>query len=372
MADAKFSEILESVAKNPVVKIEEYKKQGRKVFGFTCSYVPEELLYALGVVPVRLLGRAQNIQAADRHFQSYCCSQVRSLMEDFINKTYDSLDGVIFAHTCDTMQQFHDIMKRNFPDKFIRNLNLPSRLEGDVPFRYAVAETKRVFSAIEEYVGIKLEPQKLAESVKLYNANRALLDRIYELHLKYPEKIPSRALLQAVLISQLLDKREANEALAPFVNSFDAAALEDTKRKRIMLIGSININEEVYDLADEFGATIADDDMCTGRRYFEVAVREPTIEGVVRRYMGRPHCAAKHFSQTSRIDYITGLAEKRHAAGAIFLYLKFCDPHSFDYPDIRNALEKKGVRTQLIEIEQVSGPSGQLRTKIQAFVEMIS
>lgn len=371
MADANFSGLAETVIRNPAAKIEEYKKQGRRVFGFTCSYVPEELLYALGIVPVRLLGRAQNIQAADRHFQTYCCSQVRSLMEDFLNQAYENLDGVIFAHTCDTMQQFHDIMKRNFPKRFIRNLNFPSKLEGETPFRYAVAETKRVLGAIEDFTGM-LEPQKLAESVRLYNANRALLEKVYDLHLKYPEIIPSRTLLRAVLVSQLLDKREANEALAPFVSSFDASAPEDTKKKRIMLIGSINVNEEIYDLADEFGATIADDDMCTGRRYFDVAVREPTIEGVVRRYMNRPHCAAKHLSNTSRIEYVTGLAEKRRAAGVIFLYLKFCDPHSFDYPDIRNALEKKGVRTQLIEIEQASAASGQLRTKVQAFIEILS
>jgi len=293
-------------------------------------------------------------------------------MEDFINGTHDALDGVIFAHTCDTMQQFHDILKRNFPGRFIRNFNLPARLDGEIPFRYAVAETRRVISEIEQFTGARLEPSALAESVRVYNANRALLDGLYEAHLRHPGAIAGRTLLRAVLVSQLADKREVNAALASYVASFDSSAPEDSKRKRIMLIGSINISDEIYDLADEFGAMIADDDMCTGRRYFDGAVREPSIEGVIRRYFERPNCAAKHKSNTARIDYILGLAEKRRIDGAIFLYLKFCDPHSFDYPDVRNALEAKGIRTQLIEVEQVSAAAGQLRTKLQAFVEMIS
>jgi bzd-type benzoyl-CoA reductase N subunit len=372
MAESNFPEFAGSLNANPAPRVEEYKKQGRKVFGYTCSYMPEELLYALGIVPVRLLGRAQNIQAADRHFQSYCCSQVRSLMEDFINGAYENLDGVVFAHTCDTMQQFHDILKKNFPKKFIRNLNFPSRLDGEIPFRYAVAETKRFLGFVEDFTGAKLDAQKLADSIKVYNANRALLGKLYELHLKHPVLIPSRMLLRAVLASQLADKREVNEALAGYVATFDDSAPEDTKRKRIMLIGGISISEEAYDLADEYGATIADDDMCTGRRYFEVGVREPSIEGVVRRYMDRPNCAAKHLNSMSRINYVAELAKKRKIDGAIFLYLKFCDPHSFDYPDIRNALEKNGVRTQLIEVEQASAVSGQLRTKVQAFIEILS
>ena len=66
------------------------------------------------------------------------------------------------------------------------------------------------------------------------------------------------------------------------------------------------------------------------------------------------------------------MVKKHKADGALFIYLKFCDPHSFDYPYIREGLDKAGIPAQLIEIEQSVAPSEQLRTKIQAFAEMIS
>ncbi len=116
MAYKDFPEFAEEISRNPFAQFESYKRQERPVFGYTCSYVPEELVHAMGIIPVRLLGRAQSIQSADRHFQSYCCSQVRALMEDFLNDTYKCLGGVLFAHTCDSMQQAHD--KRYRPRAF--------------------------------------------------------------------------------------------------------------------------------------------------------------------------------------------------------------------------------------------------------------
>ncbi|MFH1538141.1 MAG: 2-hydroxyacyl-CoA dehydratase family protein, partial [bacterium] len=85
----------------------------------------------------------------------------------------------------------------------------------------------------------------------------------------------------------------------------------------------------------------------------------------------RPHCPAKHLSNTSRGEYIRELAKDANADGVIFLYLKFCDPHAFDYPYIKEMLEKAGIRTHLVEVEQTLASSGQLRTKIQAFVETL-
>jgi benzoyl-CoA reductase/2-hydroxyglutaryl-CoA dehydratase subunit BcrC/BadD/HgdB len=360
---------VQKIKNDPFAQISHYKEKGRMVFGYTCSYVPEELLDALGIIPVRLLGRAKEIRAADRHFQTYCCSQVRSLMEDFLNEAYHNLDGVIFVHTCDSMQCFYDILRKNFPKMFVRNINLPTLLSGEVSFRYGLAETKRFLKSMEEFVGKALREEQLEESIAVYNENRGLLDRLYSLHLNHPEKIPGRLLLQAVLASQFLDKREINQRLAMYVNSFSPSTPEDTMRKRILLVGSILLHEEIYDLADEFGAVIAHDDRCTGRRSLATKVPEPTLEGVTSRYFHRPLCPVKHSDTFARQRYIADLVQQKHIEGVIFLYLKFCDPHSFDYPDLKKSLP---VPSQLIEIEQSPVYSGQLRTRIQAFIEMLS
>lgn len=371
MSSKNFPEFAEHAANNPLEYIKRYKSEGRKVMGYTCTYVPEEILYAAGYIPTRLLGRAQNIQKADSLLQTYCCSQIRSMAEDFLNDEHAPLDGVIFAHTCDSMQSFHDILKRNMPEIYIQNVNFPSRVDTDIAYKYAVSEVARFKASFEAHIGETVKASALEESVAVYNENRELLSRLYSLHMKHPDKIASATLLHAVMASMILDKKEVNCMLSAYLGTFEDAAPENTSLKRLLLVGSININRGIYDYADEFGSVIANDDMCTGRRYFDTRVTEPTVEGITRRYFDRPHCAAKHRGLHSRDNYILSLVEKQKIDGVIFLYLKFCDPHSFDYPDIRNALTDKGIPTQLFEIEQASASTGQLRTKMQAFMEML-
>ena len=374
MSTEAFLNYIAETARDPLGQIKKYKDKGRSVAGFLCSYVPEELVYASGMLPVRLLGRAANITQADKYLQTYCCSQVRAFMEDFLNSDYKDLDAVLFAQTCDTMQSFYDIFKKANPDVFKFNFNFPCKVTGDTPYKYALAELGRIRGELERHTGKPLTKEAFNDAVRIYNRNRELLDRLYTLHAQHPEDIPSVALLHAVMASMFADKKEVNAKMDKFLGGFNGGSgggSGGADRKKLILIGSVNVNESVYEIADEYGAMIVDDDLCTGRRYFEGRVEQPHDEALVRRYMQRPHCAAKHGSTTSRGDYIMDLAKRSGAHGAVFLYLKFCDPHAFDYPYIRDMLEPAGVRTMHLEIEQSLAPSDQLRTRLQAFIETL-
>lgn len=366
-----FLKHIEDIARDPLGQIEKYKNKDRRIVGYLCSYVPEEILYASGLLPVRLLGRATRITQADKYLQTYCCSQVRAFLEDYLNNDYRLLEGVLFAQTCDTMQSFYDIFRKNNPDTFMFNMNFPCKVEGEAPFKYAMAELERVRAETAKHTGAPYTREAFIDAVRTYNRNRELLDRLYAVHAADPGAFPSVALLHAVLASMFTDKADINPRLEKFLGGFNGAAPAQSNRKKLLLIGSVNVNEDVYNLADEYGACIVDDDICTGRRYFDGRVEQPSEEALVRRYFLRPHCPAKHRTTTARGEYVTALAKKHGAHGVVFLYLKFCDPHAFDYPYIRDMLEKQGVRSLHLEVEQSSAPSGQVRTKLQAFIEML-
>lgn len=371
MSKIDFQDFAAQAARNPLAQIEIYKDKNRRLMGFLCSYVPEELVYAAGFIPMRLLGRATQISLADKHLQAYCCSQVRAFMEDYLQNEYKDLEGVLFAQTCDTMQSFYDIFKKNFPDMFSFNFNFPCKVSGDAAFKYAKAELARVRAELEKFAGNPISRDELNNAVRVYNRNRDLLDRLYLVHAANPDKIPSVTLLHAVMASMFMDKKDINKLLEEYVNQFSANGGPAAGRKKLLLVGSVNVNEDVYDAADEYGAMIVDDDICTGRRYFDGKVEAPNDEALLRRYFDRAHCPAKHRDLTSRGRYLTELAKKTQADGVVFLYLKFCDPHAFDYPYMKEMLDKEGIRSLHMEIEQSSAPSGQTRTKLQAFIETL-
>ena len=371
MSENDFLGFVRDVSRDPFGQIKKYAAQGRRMAGYMCTYVPEEFLYAAGLLPIRLLGRATQITKADRHLQSYCCSHVRGFLEDYMDGAYNDISAVLFAYTCDTMQSFYDIFKMNFPEKYIANLNFPVRLDTKSAYKYALTETLRFKEGIEKFTGKKIGAAELENAVNVYNKNRELVGKLYDLHSANPDIFPSATLLQVSLASMFMDKAELNPMIEKYLAGAGAGPAGGAARKRLILIGSINLGEDIYTLADEYGATIANDDMCTGRRYFQGLVEKPTDEGILSRYYNRPHCAAKHLSNTSRGEYIVKLAKAAKADAAIFDYLKFCDPHAFDYPYMRKMLESAGFRTHLIEVEQSLGQSGQLRTKMQAFIETL-
>jgi bcr-type benzoyl-CoA reductase subunit C len=366
-----FLQSIKSMSRDPYSSVKKYSLEGREVIGYMCSYVPEEIIYAAGLLPVRLLGRTSVISGVDKHLQTYCCSHVRFFLEDYISGKYKDLKGIFFAHTCDTMQSFYDIFRVNNPSLFVFNFNFPSRIDGNLPFEYAMAEMKRFEYAVESFSGRKISSESLEDAIQIYNKNRELLGRLYRLHSQNPDLFPSVALYHTATASMFMDKKEINPMLQEFLSNAAASGLNSGKRKGLLLVGSININEEIYNIIDECGAFVADDDLCTGHRYFDGLVSGFSEEAVLKRYFQKAHCPAKHLTNTSRGERILRLAKDSRAAGVLFIHLKFCDPHAFDYPYIKELLDKARIPSHMIEIEQTNIQSGQFRTRIQGFVETL-
>jgi benzoyl-CoA reductase/2-hydroxyglutaryl-CoA dehydratase subunit BcrC/BadD/HgdB len=153
-----------------------------------------------------------------------------------------------------------------------------------------------------------------------------------------------------------------------------AGAAAQTGRKRLMLAGGICTHPDVYDLLARAGADVVWDDLCTGARYFEGAIAEDAedpVAAVADRYLSRSVCPAKHADITARGRHLVDSARKQGADGVVFLQLKFCDPHAFDYPYLKQFLDSAQIPSLLIEIEDQPPPGGQLLTRLETFVDML-
>ena len=89
------------------------KRTGGKVVGTLCSYAPEELILAAGALGFRVFGSSAAISRADAHLQAYSCSLVRGALEDALAGRLDFIDGMVFPHTCDSIQRLSDIWRMN-------------------------------------------------------------------------------------------------------------------------------------------------------------------------------------------------------------------------------------------------------------------
>lgn len=350
-------------------------KHKRKIYGYFCSYGPEELIWAAGALPFRILGSHEHISLADTHLQAYCCHLARSGLEDALSGKLDFLDGAVFPHTCDTIQRLSDIWRLNAGFKFHADFVLPVKMDANSARDYLLTVFIKFKQDLEEELKIKITSQNLVDSIKLFNDVRKRIADLFAFKRRHPTAISGHDLHTIVKASMLMDRSEFLARLIELDGAIKKKQSSEPKPapKRVVLAGGLCSMPDVYQTIDSAGGTVVGDDMCTGTRYFEgrIAVGADPLAAIANRYAERVVCPAKHNGLRSRGKHLIKLARETGADGVIFLMLKFCDPHAFDYPYLRDMLSAEKIPSTLFEIENSQGGSGQFKTRCEAFMEMI-
>jgi benzoyl-CoA reductase subunit C len=365
------------ILKDPNGYVKRFKAEsGRKVIGTFCSYAPEEIILAAGAHPFRLFGSGEKIRLVEAHLQSYCCSLVRGALEDALGGRLVFLDGVVFPHTCDSIQRLSDIWRLNVAACFHLDLVLPVKLDTDGARQYMIDVLSRFRGDLGEKLGVSISDEALRDAIRTMNRIRAALTRIYDLKGKRPEILRGSDLYALVRAAMIMDRgRIANllEEVAAELENKGATEAAASPKKRIFLSGGVCNHPDIYTIIEEAGGAVVGDDLCTGSRYFSGQIDEKAdpVTAIANRYLERVVCPAKHRGLTDRADHLVRLVREKQAQGVIFFLLKFCDPHAFDYPYLKEALDREGITSMLIEVEDRLPADGQLRTRFETFVEMI-
>ena len=322
----------------------------------------------------RILGSGAEIDRADSYLQAYCCSLVRGALEDAMAGRLNFLDGTVFPHTCDSIQRLSDIWRMNAGIGFHADIILPVKLDTESATEYMAAVLQRFKQDLEKGLGVTLTEKKMAVAIRTCNRVRQSLGKLYELRRNNPGGISSSDLHAVFKAGLVMDRSELAEALETLINHLDATQQEKSASgKRLIFSGGLCSMPDIYRVVEEAGGQVVWDDFCTGSRYFEGLVdetREP-IQALTDRYRERVVCPAKHAGVFNRGEHLIEKVKENKADGVVFLFLKFCDPHGFDYPYMKEMLDKEGIPSIMFEIEDQLSSEGQLRTRCEAFLEMI-
>jgi benzoyl-CoA reductase subunit C len=350
-------------------------ESGKKIIGTVCSYTPEEIILAAGAHPLRLLGTKENIQLADAHLQSYCCSLVRGILEEGLSKRLDFLTGIVFPHTCDSIQRLSDIWRMNIPFGFHLDVVLPVKLNTVSARDYLVEVLEKFRVELGKALDVSISDGDLRKAIHTMNAIRRSWQDLYDLRNQFPRLISGKDLYTLIRASMIMDRDHLKVLLAETVSELTSQVkpADDPSLKRLILAGGICNHPDIYPMIESAGGAIVWDDLCTGSRYFEEMIEEGNnpIEAIAARFIKRVVCPAKHSDLKGRAEHLVRLVGEKKAQGVIFLLLKFCDPHAFDMPYLKKTLEEAGVPNLLLEIDDPLPPEGQLKTRFEAFLEML-
>lgn len=364
-----FNEIVENRAEY----LRTYKEEtGKKIFGYFCTYTPEELLHAAGIHPVRLFGGTEDITQADTLIQSFVCPFVRGVLDTALKGGFDYLDGIVHAYTCDATCGLFGIWQRNIKTDFTY-MYAPPYFLSEGSLKYHMHELEKLRGALEKYTGAKIPDRAITESIELYNRKRSVLKRLYAIRAANPTPISGSDTLQAVLAGTVASPEE----FSPIVEDIIKEALRPVgcgqDAHRVYISGSELHDMEIVKTIEEAGATIVGDDLCTGSRSFHDLVESggDPIEALAKRYIARTPCPSRLPAERRLQFILEGMRESR-AEALIFVIQKFCDPHLAEQPLLSGALKEVGIPNMVIETEHRLGSSReQIRTRVQGFLEML-
>ena len=354
---------IRDLCRNPTALLSRYKDSGVKVIGYTCSYVPEELIISAGLQPYRVPNIGANISALT---PSFVCSFASATLENML-RLEDFFSGFVIAHTCDPMWRLYDILKKKI-SKPLFLLRVPHNTDNELSLDFFRMELIRFKKFLEKNFEAKINHDALFSSIELCNESRDLLKSIYVLNSGGKCKINAFDRFHLVLASMWMPKQEYNAQIKAL--NFNNG--ETYGNVRLHLNGTAIYDLDLIKTIEESGGFAASDDLCTGSRYFwsNVEKSQDPISALARRYLKRTPCPSQSPLE-QRLEYINFMIKEFKVQGVITFAERFCDPILYDSVHIRNMLTKNGIPTMVIDYENPAQEIARIKTRVEAFIESI-
>jgi benzoyl-CoA reductase/2-hydroxyglutaryl-CoA dehydratase subunit BcrC/BadD/HgdB len=259
------------------------------------------------------------------------------------------------------------------PFPFHWDLVLPVKLHTESARAYLIQELRRFREGLQGFIGRAISDDDLRASIGLANENRSLLRECYRRRVENPGLFSGSEFFALVQTATFLPKEEHTSKLKELLAHPEREGPFPPGRARLFLAGSVCDQSPVLDLFQNSGGSIVGDDLCTGWRYFaeDVSREGDPLEALADCFIRRVPCPCKYNPGVDRAeDFVRRVAASR-AQGVVFILLKFCDPHAFDYPYLKGKLDERKVPSLLLEIEPGGVPHGAVATRLEAFLETL-
>jgi benzoyl-CoA reductase/2-hydroxyglutaryl-CoA dehydratase subunit BcrC/BadD/HgdB len=353
--------------------IEEQKSQyGRRALAVLPIHYPKEILTAMDILAVEMWGPPGEPRGPDAgRIQTYVCAVVRNALAFLASGGADVVDGVLFPHTCDSIQG----LATQAPDfggwgKAVFRFIHPKG--GDRPSSRAYVRRELEFLAgqLGEFTSAPLEEHRLRAAIELHA-------EIHRLRARLIDERPQLD-MDDIELYRLLRRGEflwPEDHLAELREAERSIGDRPVRRGApVMITGIVPEPMSIFSALNDVGAmVVADDYAAVGRRIVRdlPELASDPLSTLTELQFAAPPCSTRNIEQLGRQQYLDQIFSSSGAAGLIIHMVKFCEPELFDVPPIRRRFEARGVPVLYLESELENELAGQAMTRLEAFVEML-
>ena len=364
-----------------IKELQDAKASGKKIVGTFCVFVPEEIVLAAGGIQVGLCAGAEVGKGeAEKVLPRNTCALIKSFVGFKLGRLcpfIESCDLIVGETTCDGKKKAYEIFSDYSP---VHVMEIP-QMKNASDRELWRSEILRFKEKVEETTGNKITVEGLKEATHLLNGRRRALQRLNRLREAVPTPISGR---DALLINQISfyddpvrftsKIEELCDELEERVKSGQGIAPEGTSRLMLSGCPMAVPNWKLPYIIESSGAVVVGEESCIGTRNTRDLVDESAqtmdgmLDAILDRYM-RIDCAC-FTPNTERLDNIVKMAQDLKVKGVVHYGLSFCQPYAIEAYKVEKALTKAGIPMLSIETDYSMEDVEQLKTRVEAFVEM--
>lgn len=363
----------------------EAKNEGRKAIGSVCSLIPEPLLNLPGCFSVRIRApRTGSIEMGTYYMTSIMCECCRAILERAIEGGYEFLDCILAPDACAQMNRCVENIDKlklcNGKDFFITYSDVPMKSDETALEHYVRQMKQYVLEPLNRTYNIDISDNALRLAVDEHNKICRLIKKLGDYRKEDNPKITGYEFSLFCLATYCCPKDKIIDILSKTCEEVKNRKRDDKNpyRARVVVAGSEIDDPDFIKLAEDAGANVVADRYCfgslPGRQEIILNEKEDILTQICRFYMEKGQCP--RFMDTHKIkerhEYMDKLVKEYGADGIIYEQIKFCDYWGYERAYASHVMrEEYGYPVLSVDRPYVVGNSGQLRTRIQAFVESI-
>jgi len=350
-------------------------KETKKVIGYLCSYVPEEIFYAANLLPIRITARGHNESTlADACMSHLNCPFVRYLLDMVLNGKLEFLDGIIAYNSCDHVRRMFDNWRLRHEPPFYHFLSIPHRSDA-LAMKWFREELVSLIRHLESHFQVTISDEDLTNAIQIHNTTRNLLTALYDLRKEEAPKVKGYEVAAVMTACMSMPKDAFNPLLTEL--------LEELKEHdgynrlpRVMVVGSLVDNPEYIKIIEDSGCLVVADSHCFGSKYFMYNVKEDqaSLDALTERYLLKSPCPRmldEGAGHDVRLKIIKDMIKEYFVDGVVFERMTMCDLWSGEIYMLQKELKELGVPTLALERDYIISGIGQMKTRSQAFIEVL-
>jgi len=261
-------------------------------------------------------------------------------------------------------------------------INVPHMVRYPASHKFFKAELEVFKRSLEAYSGREISPQGLRQATQLHNENRALLRKLSQMRKEDPPLVSGSEMTEVMIAGSIIPADEFQELLTAAIE--DATTRSERPPKtavRVLVYGAELDDAAFIRLIEESGANVVIDDHCLGTRNYwrDVDLTDDPLDGITSNYLENIRCPRTYrdtpgtyqADMENRFSYLRDYVKEYNVNGVIAYIYRFCDTHELDLPEIRDYLEAEGLPFLHLEEDYDISAAGRLKTRVQAFLEMI-